>query len=263
VSEIAVDGASAVAHAFSRMAELGGGAALDGDGLLRYRTSSADPVVWNGALLTSDRTAPPKALELADAFFADSHRGYGFWIVASRDGEMARELRDAGLEQVADDPHMAASVDQISRPTEHAGHISVVTTDAGRRAFVACTSRAFATLGVDPATWATVYPSLASACQDDIVAVVADDGREPVAAAMGYLHDGVCQVIHVGTVPEAQRRGLGAAVTSAVVSEAAARGSTHAVLQATSLGEPVYQRLGFREIDRYQLFLRPHVNAGS
>ncbi len=176
---------------------------------------------------------------------ADGNRAYGFWIVASRDHEMARLLRDTGLEQVADDPQMVVPVEEVRRPIERSGHISVVTTEAERRSFVACVSRAFAGLGVDPATWASVYPSLASVRQDDIMAVVAADAGEPVAAAMGYLHDGVCEVIHVGTVPGAQRRGFGAAVTMAVVAEAAARGSTHAVLQATSMGAPVYQRLGF------------------
>jgi GNAT superfamily N-acetyltransferase len=93
-------------------------------------------------------------------------------------------------------------------------------------------------------------------CAEDVIAVVARDDARPLGAAMGYLAGDVCEVIHVATTPAARRRGIGAAVTAAVVTEARNRGANLAVLQATEYGHGVYRALGFEEVDRYRLHLR-------
>jgi GNAT superfamily N-acetyltransferase len=243
-------------HAFARMAQLCGGAAVADHEVLLYRTTSTDPVVWNGALLTADPPEPAAVLARADDFFLRAGRGYGFWIVASRDARMASHLRETGFAQVADDPHMISSVSELPPLRDLGVRLVTVSTEADRRSFVECAGQSFHDLGVAPATWPSVYPSLESVRQDDVITVVATDSTRPVAAAMGYLDRSVCEIIHVGTVPAARGRGLGAAVTTFVVREAAERGATHAVLQSTEMGLAVYRSLGFREIDRYQLFLR-------
>jgi ribosomal protein S18 acetylase RimI-like enzyme len=108
-----------------------------------------------------------------------------------------------------------------------------------------------------------VYPTLAAVCAEDVIAVVAWDDATPLGTAMGYLTGGVCEVIHVATAPAARRRGIGAAVTAGVVTEARARGATLAVLQSTEYGHGVYSALGFEEVDRYRLHLRtvPHAET--
>ena len=255
-TSVVPEGGEAAMHAFARMAQLCGGAAVVDDEVLLYRTTSTDPVVWNGALLTADPADPAAVLGRADDFFRRAGRGYGFWIVGSRDARMVSHLREAGFAQFADDPHMIASVSELPPLQQVGGRLATVTTEADRRSFVECASESFHDLGVAPAIWRSVYPSLESVRQDDVVTVVATDGTRPVAAAMGYLDRGVCEIIHVGTVPAARGRGLGAAVTTFVAAQAAERGVKHAVLQSTEMGRAVYRRLGFREIDRYQLFLR-------
>jgi hypothetical protein len=55
----------------------------------------------------------------------------------------------------------------------------------------------------------------------------------------------------VATRPDAQRRGLGDAVTRRAGNEAFVRGAACVVLQASKFGEPVYRRMGYREIARY------------
>ena len=50
---------------------------------------------------------------------------------------------------------------------------------------------------------------------------------------------------------QARHRGVGGyAVTSFLLDEARARGCTESVLQATRLGRPVYERLGYVEVCR-------------
>ena len=248
---------AAAPAAFRRIAELAGGEWRQDDGLLLYRTPVSDPVVWNGAIVTGEPAAsPPQLLEQADAFFAPYAASYGFWIIGSRDGELGQFLSASHAELVDDAPHMiieTAAVRTAASPV----HVDLVVDDAGRRAFTDVAAAAFETIGANPATWPVVYPSLESVCADDVIAVTArTSDANYVGAAMGYLAAGVCEVIHVATIPTARRRGIGAAVTARVIAEAHARGATLAVLQSTEHGEGVYRSLGFQETDRYRLYLR-------
>ncbi|WP_020385719.1 GNAT family N-acetyltransferase [Kribbella catacumbae] len=80
-------------------------------------------------------------------------------------------------------------------------------------------------------------------------------GDQPVATATVFLAAGVAGLYFVMTVPEARRRGIGAAITAAVLREARDSGSQYAVLGASPAGRSVYGGLGFREycaIDLYE-----------
>ena len=69
---------------------------------------------------------------------------------------------------------------------------------------------------------------------------------EPVAVSSLLLHAGVAGVYGIATIPEARRRGVGAAMTLAPLREARRRGYRVGVLSPSEMGLGVYQRLGFR-----------------
>ncbi len=83
---------------------------------------------------------------------------------------------------------------------------------------------------------------------------VASVDGEPVAAAALFLGAGVAGIYNVCTVPEARRRGIGAAVTAAALREAASRRLRVAVLGSSEMGYPVYRRLGFQEVSRLRSY---------
>jgi GNAT superfamily N-acetyltransferase len=238
------------------MAELAGGAFEEDSGLLAYHAAVPDPVVWNGALVTAPTSlGPAELLQQADTFFAGRTDSYGFWIVGSRDEELARVLAESGAEEIDDSPHMIVECSAVRRP-ESSVSVEIVTDDVGRRAFVDVSAAAFETIGANPGVWPTAYATVEAVCAEDIIAMIAWQDERPLAAAMGYLAGDVCEVIHVGTVPDARRQRAGAAVTSGVVVEAHHRGAVVAALQSTAYGERVYRFLGFEEVDRYRLHLR-------
>ena len=70
---------------------------------------------------------------------------------------------------------------------------------------------------------------------------------EPVASNMLVIGGGVASVYAVATIPAAQRRGVGAAITLKPLLDARDEGQTHAVLFSSEDGFPVYRRLGFRD----------------
>ncbi len=69
----------------------------------------------------------------------------------------------------------------------------------------------------------------------------------PAAGCTLLNGSGAVGVFFVGTVPEARRRGLGTAVTHHALLNSRDWGHSHAVLQATPAGRPVYERMGFVE----------------
>jgi GNAT superfamily N-acetyltransferase len=80
------------------------------------------------------------------------------------------------------------------------------------------------------------------------------DGQ-PVGGSLMLLGEAVAGLFAVGTVPEARRHGVGAAVTRAPLREARDRGYRYAILSASSMGESVYRRLGFVEYCRLETYL--------
>jgi len=77
------------------------------------------------------------------------------------------------------------------------------------------------------------------------------DGR-PVGTAAAHVHGGINDVEWVSTRPEARGRGIGAAVTWAAT---LADPTLPAMLIASDLGQPVYERMGYLRLTRFTLWV--------
>jgi GNAT superfamily N-acetyltransferase len=83
----------------------------------------------------------------------------------------------------------------------------------------------------------------------------------PVSASRVLVTDDVAMVHGVCTVPEARRQGSGSALTLAALVAARDLGCRVAVLQASSMGQGPYRRLGFRFVAPYGRFVREGAAA--
>lgn len=81
------------------------------------------------------------------------------------------------------------------------------------------------------------------------------DGK-PVATSAVVLSDGVAGLYAVATLPEARRRGIGAAVSRLPLLEARNEGYRVGTLQASEMGRPVYEGLGFRMVCLFEMYVR-------
>ena len=73
----------------------------------------------------------------------------------------------------------------------------------------------------------------------------------PVSTSLLTTSGATAGINNVATVDGSRGRGYGAALTWAAVTEGAQRGCTHAILQASESGYPVYCRMGFVDLGRY------------
>jgi ribosomal protein S18 acetylase RimI-like enzyme len=79
----------------------------------------------------------------------------------------------------------------------------------------------------------------------------------PVATSVLVATGRTAGIYGVATIPQFRRHGYGEAMTWHAVREGIARGYEMANLQASELGLPIYERMGFRVVAPFLVFARP------
>ena len=76
-----------------------------------------------------------------------------------------------------------------------------------------------------------------------------------VSGAWTFRYGADCGVYGVGTVPGMRRRGFARRLLGHALDHAAHFGARSASLQSTSMGQPLYESLGFVPVGRYEEWL--------
>jgi len=84
------------------------------------------------------------------------------------------------------------------------------------------------------------------------------DGRA-VTTSTQYVSDGYVGIYAVGTIPDARGRGYGEAMTWVATM---CRPDLPATLQASVMGKPIYERMGFRDVATFDVWRRNDRIAG-
>ena len=141
--------------------------------------------------------------------------------------------------------------DAITAPAPRDLEIRRVTDAAGIDAHRQAVTAGF---GSDPAV------ALGTACQglldrpECVVYVGYADGR-PVISGLSWRTGRTLGVYSIATIESARRRGYGAAMTARVVADGVLAGCDVAALQASEMGRPIYERLGFRTVVKYTAYV--------
>lgn len=78
----------------------------------------------------------------------------------------------------------------------------------------------------------------------------------PVATAATVVSDGAIGLYNLATIPEFRSRGFAEAVMrDCIAEERLAHGDLPIVLQSTAAGLPLYERLGFRSVTRFRVYI--------
>ena len=80
------------------------------------------------------------------------------------------------------------------------------------------------------------------------------DGR-PVSSGFSVQTGETLGIFTIATERDARGRGFGAAMTGRLIADGAETGCTVAVLQASAMGRPIYERIGFRLVQQYEIYV--------
>jgi GNAT superfamily N-acetyltransferase len=76
------------------------------------------------------------------------------------------------------------------------------------------------------------------------------------ACAVAFDHEGDCMITFVATLPQARGTGLATALMTRALIDARERGCETTSLQATKMGQAIYERLGYRDLGALQMWER-------
>lgn len=183
---------------------------------------------------------------------------WSWWVGADSDEHTAEGLLERGAQQIGDMPIMAINLESVVHHDAPADGLRIdrVLERPAVEAFV----RAYADpLGypesaVDKQVEQELKYSAANPATARLAGVI--DGRI-VGTAVVSLESDIAAVYFIATDPAFRRRGIATALTIETLRVAREAGHRIATLQASSLGEPVYRRIGFQTVGRYRLFTFP------
>jgi GNAT superfamily N-acetyltransferase len=251
-AEIVNRARSTLAAVLKETASRCGGLIREEDGLLLVAANHPCPVLANSALRTGSMNAG-EALQRAQAFFGELGHGWETWT---------REDADADLQQAAETMGLCAAPDLIGMVLDSRPDLSDVPPNVelcwvrgmpGVRDFVSVAADGFREEAPGlPDLIRAIFSERASLVAPDTAAFVVRYRGEPAATALAMVKEDVAWIGWVATRHHLRGRGLGRLVTAAAASAGFTLGAKFASLEATTMGFPVYQRLGFREIVRYR-----------
>ncbi|MCP3985259.1 MAG: GNAT family N-acetyltransferase [bacterium] len=195
---------------------------------------------------------PERALALADEFFAALGRGYTLWIRGHLDKDLEEHAKKIGMPSLSDMPGMWLDAPTPERPLAEGLVVAQAKDVEALSRLAAIEAGSYATTGLPPEACEAVFAMPERLLNPYTVVAIGHADGQPAAAAIASLSNGVAGVYWVATLPEARGRGLGESCTRLVGNRALELGARGVVLQASSHGEPIYRRMGYREIGRYR-----------
>jgi GNAT superfamily N-acetyltransferase len=228
---------------------MAGGHELHDTGSVRWYHTGADEGYANAVLVTGlEDDGADAAIDALLRELRGRRAPFVWWVMPSaRPSDLGDRLRIRGLVAADAWPGMAVATSELVEPPPVDGlEIRRVASDGD---FVTYLDTFAPILSPSPAfTELIAAAGRAIGFAEDAPEIhfVGWRGGDPVATASLVVTGGAAGIYNVTTVQPARGRGIGAAMTAAAVRAGRERGMAIATLQASTMGRPVYERLGFR-----------------
>jgi ribosomal protein S18 acetylase RimI-like enzyme len=223
-----------------------GGFVIERPGLVASIVPSAPDSPALNAAVALDPAQAPQALDDLEIRYGDAGvRRWAIWVDGSA-REVTAELRQAGLAIASASPGMGAALDELKIDLTTANPLPT----AGLRTVGRVNDLAYG--NVD----SRLERTLNTLDEGVLRGYKADLNGAPAAVALALHHGGDCGISFVATVPRARRQGLATQVMRAALADAHRHDLTTITLQATELGERLYQQLGLRRLSPMELWER-------
>lgn len=255
-AELATAADANLAATWAMVGRSGGGDVVE-DGPLTLVATGLPIAFFNGAYLRGPTDDSQRLVAEAVAFFGERDLPFLLWVRHGVCPAMLDAGRAAGLRDAGGPPAMGMAPITEAPPAPPELDIEMITTTDGLRDHASTLRDGFGFPQhlVDR----IIRPALLDLAEVAIF-VGRVDGR-PVSTSLMTTSGATAGINNVATVDTFRGKGYGAALTWAAVAEGARRGCTHAILQASESGYPVYRRMGFVDLGRYvQLEGPPQVD---
>jgi ribosomal protein S18 acetylase RimI-like enzyme len=226
--------------------------------------SSSHPAISNVAFRSDDAADAAELLAEAAGFFGRRGRGFSVWVRDGlpEDADLVAAAEAAGLQLIYAMPEMTLSQPVETQPLASGVEIRRLTRAEQAKDYWAVATSSYASLGF-PAEAFAGYRDHAGLLAGDIAAFIAYLDGEPVSIAMTMVSHGVAGIYWVGSLERARGRGLGRAVTAAATNAGFELGAEIASLQASPMGKPIYEAMGYETIFDYRLYMSPSPPPGT
>jgi ribosomal protein S18 acetylase RimI-like enzyme len=206
-------------------------------------------------LAVGQNESPDDFIDRAKAFFSKRKPAFSLILRGHCDQAIIQHCKDNKTFLVAEAPGMVLD-EPIKKGTVPPGaRLHWVEDKNGVQHFKQVVAEAFHDLGLPKEVGESYFAYAERVISPYSVLAVAYLEGEPASAAMAMLSHGIAGIYWVGTTKEARGMGLGGYCTREVSNAAFELGARKVVLQASKFGEPVYLKMGYREITRYPWFI--------
>ncbi len=197
----------------------------------------------------------PALIDAARGYFATLDRGFSVYAPTHRGAALGRACEAEGWLQLSDAPGMVLTSRVPDAAAPEGLELRVVRDRDAASAFVDVCAIAYESVQLPAGVTRKIFSMPERWLRPYVYAVVGYARGGPVSAAALLFSHGIAGVYWVASVPEARGYGYAQHVMRHVSNYAFDRGAGCVVLQATPFGEPIYRKLGYREITRYPFFL--------
>jgi GNAT superfamily N-acetyltransferase len=229
-----------------------------GPGWLFGAGSFDHAAITNTAFRTDDDLDPGELIDRARSFFGSRRRGFCIWVRGGveTDRDLAAACEAAGIVFVYEMPEMV--LESRAEEPALADGVAIRRIESAEQAaeYWSIAAAAYAELGF-PAGVFGQYTTADGLLAENLVAFFGEVEGEPAAIALTIVSGGVAGIYWVGSLPAARGKGLGRAVTAAATNAGFDLGADVASLQASPLGRPIYEAMGYRTIYDYRLLASP------
>jgi len=237
---------------------------VERDGVLLFAGSSDFMAFCNGVRRVDDDVPGVDVIATAEAFFGERGRGFSVWTrTLPVDADLLEAAEDAGL-LTLDGPGAPQMICRAKVPEQYiSSEVSIDPVDGQDDIdhFARINGEAYTVYGMPAEASASHFNGPRALFAPNVYAVLARVDGEPVGATLLLESHGIAGVYWVAVLEEARGRGVAAALVQHVTNVGFHLGAANVQLQASTMGEPIYRRLGYEELYRYQLHLAMPLDA--
>jgi GNAT superfamily N-acetyltransferase len=228
------------------------------DGVL-MAYSGTDVAAFNVAFVTRSPSDCDRTIAEAIEFFDERNVPFILRLREDVDRESERAARERGLRYTDTVPGMVMAYPKPPPSQMATMRTRIVDDDASLSDHRSVVADAFEM----PGALAEYFLTMRLFSTPDIVGYVGYVDGVAVATSALFMTHRVAGVYNVATKREYRKRGFGEAMAWRAVRDGMDAGCVMASLQASELGQPVYERMGFRTVAAYRTFGRPEKTRSS